>query len=131
MCYTDLGIFSEFKFFFKALYYQVSLQGKLPFVLLYTSFLLRLILTQVKGHLFHIAFIWCQPQPFPLFSFLLHCFTSLCSTSLIYTVSSAKAIWPNAHPNYGELRHKDGVRGVILVLLIQQDLNPRPISFFQ
>lgn len=50
---------------------------------------------------------------------------------LIYAVSFAKVIWPNSHPNYGDLLHKDGVRGVILVLVIHQDLNLGLISFFQ
>lgn len=80
---TDYGIFSEFKFFFKALYFWVALQGRLPHVLLSVSFIPKHVLAQVQAHLFHISLSDVSSQPFLLFSFLLHCFNSLCSSDLL------------------------------------------------
>lgn len=119
------GIFSEFKFFFKALYYEVALQGKLPLI----------CFIYPKAHP-HPGSSSCVSHPLYLMSLLSSShFSPSCSIVLIlcvhmiYAVSSAKAIWPNSHANYGYLLHKDGVRGVILVLLLHQDLNL--IYFFQ
>lgn len=67
-----------------------------------------------------------------LFCFSPSCFFVLIlCVHLIYCVICAKAIWPDSHANYGHLLHKDGVRAVIVVLPIHQDLNLGLLSYMQ
>lgn len=127
--HPDYGIFSAFKFFFKALYFWVALSGKTASCCCLFHLSQSISLLRFKRICFTSLYLMPLLSP--------SCFSPSCfivliiCVHLIYCVTCAKAIWPNSHPNYAHLLHKDGVRAVILVLLIHQDLNLGLISFLQ